>query len=72
MIEEAFVQVKRASELMEDAEVCEHLGDIYQVKGEFAKAKQAWKKALELEPERESTKEKLEKLKSEKVENVAR
>ena len=62
MVEEALAQLEKASSLLEDAEIFEHLGDIYQVKGENQKAKKVWEKALELEPERESVKERLKKL----------
>jgi tetratricopeptide (TPR) repeat protein len=61
MIEEALTEIERASNILEDAEVLEHLGDIYQVKGELEKAKDAYQRALVLDAERESVKEKLRK-----------
>ncbi|TRZ52873.1 MAG: tetratricopeptide repeat protein, partial [Dehalococcoidia bacterium] len=59
MLDEALVEVEKAAGLIEDAEVFEHLGDIYRVKGQLNKAEEAWKKSLELNPERKSAQEKL-------------
>ena len=59
MIEQALVQIEMASDIVEDAEILEHLGDIYKLKGENEKAKDAYEQALKLEPERDSVKKKL-------------
>lgn len=45
-----------------NAEVYDHLGELYLVKGDKTKALDAWKKGLELEPENKSLKEKIKKL----------
>ena len=63
-IDQALAEIERASTLLEDAEVFEHLGDIYKAKGLLKKTEQAWERTLELDPERESVKEKLKKLKN--------
>jgi len=72
MLPEALAQIEKASKLLEDPEVFEHLGDIYRAKGDFQKATRAWNKALELDPERSSVKEKLEQPKNEEAKNVTR
>ncbi|MCQ9208939.1 MAG: tetratricopeptide repeat protein, partial [Omnitrophica bacterium] len=61
-----------AAELIEDAEIFEHLGDIYQAKGDLKKARQIYERALELEPERKTAQERLERLNNRKEEKALR
>ena len=70
LIDEALVQIEKASEILEDVEVLEHLGDIYRVKGLKEKADQVYSRALELDPKSESVKKKIDNLKNEEVKNV--
>ncbi len=72
MLDLALAQIEKASKLLEDPEVLEHLGDIYQTKGDFQKATQAYRRALELDPQRISVKEKLAQPKNEEAKNVTR
>ena len=59
-IDQAEDQIRRALESLDtDAVVYEHLGDILQAKGKSRDAKAYWKKALEMDPENQSLKEKL-------------
>jgi tetratricopeptide (TPR) repeat protein len=60
--EDALVELKRASEIVEDAVILEHLGDVYLKLGETSKAKDAYKKAFEMEPRNKDIKAKLSEL----------
>jgi tetratricopeptide (TPR) repeat protein len=57
--EDALVELQRASEIVEDAVIFEHLGDVYLKLGEPSKAKDAYEKALEMEPQKKDIKAKL-------------
>jgi len=61
-IDRAEEEIQKALELLDtDAIIFEHLGDILEAKGERQKAQKYWEKALELDPENQSLKEKLNK-----------
>ena len=61
-MDQAEKKIRKALESLDsDAVVSEHLGDILQAKGRRRQAREYWKKALELDPENEGLKEKLEK-----------
>ncbi|MEO0094398.1 MAG: tetratricopeptide repeat protein [candidate division WOR-3 bacterium] len=61
--ESALVDLKRASEFVEDAVILEHLGDVYVKINEIEKAKEVYNKVLKLEPNNKRVKNKLLKLK---------
>jgi tetratricopeptide (TPR) repeat protein len=44
----------------DNAEVADHLGDVYYKLGDKAKAIEYWQKAYEIDPEREGLKEKID------------
>ncbi|MGE5308600.1 MAG: tetratricopeptide repeat protein [Deltaproteobacteria bacterium] len=56
---EAVADLEKASSLIEDPVVFDHLGDAYNRVGDREKAKASWKKALELDPKQELVKDKL-------------
>ncbi len=62
LIEQALLTIKQAAAMMEDPEVFEHLGDIYQAQGILQQAREAWNNSLKLEPERSTVQEKLKEL----------
>jgi len=57
--EDALKELRRASEIVEDAVIFEHLGDVYRRLDDEAKAREAYEKALELDPGNKSLMEKL-------------
>lgn len=59
-LEDALEQLQRAGLGASDAEIYEHLGDVLDKLGRKEEARDAWRKALELEPDRASLKQKLE------------
>ena len=61
-IDEALKLLLRASALIEDPVVYDHLGDVYWKKDEAANAKINWQKSLKLDPKQQKVKEKLETL----------
>lgn len=61
----ALIDLKRASELIEDAVIFEHLGDVYLKLNEFEKAIEMYNKVLNLDPKNKSVKNKLSNLKGE-------
>jgi Tfp pilus assembly protein PilF len=61
-LQEALKEVSRASTLIEDPVVYEHLGDIYLKLGDPEKAKLNWQRALKLDPTLEAVKDKLSKI----------
>ncbi|MEO0182551.1 MAG: tetratricopeptide repeat protein [candidate division WOR-3 bacterium] len=63
--ESAFNDLKRASELVEDPVILEHLGDVYLKLGELEKARETYKRVLKLEPQNKKVKIKLLNLKGE-------
>lgn len=60
--EDAAAELKKASEIVEDAVILEHLGDAYLKLDEPGKARKAYEKAVELEPNNRVLREKLFKL----------
>lgn len=56
--------IERASRHFEDAEILDHLGQIYEKQGKNELAREVYKRALELEPTRNSVKDQLDKLNS--------
>ncbi|MEO0205819.1 MAG: tetratricopeptide repeat protein [candidate division WOR-3 bacterium] len=63
--ESALSDLKKANELVEDAVILEHLGDVYVKLNEIEKAIEAYKKVLNLEPKNKKVKAKLSNLKGE-------
>uniref|UniRef100_A0A7C6EGG9 Tetratricopeptide repeat protein n=1 Tax=candidate division WOR-3 bacterium TaxID=2052148 RepID=A0A7C6EGG9_UNCW3 len=61
----ALLDLKRASELVEDAVIFEHLGDVYLKLNEFEKAIEMYNKVLNLDPKNKAVKHKLSNLKGE-------
>jgi len=61
----ALIDLKRASELVEDAVIFEHLGDVYLKLNEYEKAIEMYNKVLNLDPKNKSVKHKLSNLKGE-------
>jgi len=61
-LEAALEQLRQASLRVSDPEIYEHLGDVLDKLGRKDEARDAWHKALELEPDRASLKHKLEAL----------
>ena len=57
--EDALHELKRASEIVEDAVIYEHLGDVYRQLNDGIKAREAYEKALELDPSNNALMEKL-------------
>jgi len=57
--EDALHELKRASEIVEDAVIYEHLGDVYRQLNDGIKAREAYEKALELDPSNDALMEKL-------------
>jgi tetratricopeptide (TPR) repeat protein len=61
-LQEALKEVSRASALIEDPVVYEHLGDIYLKLGDPEKARLNWQKSLKLDPSREALKNKINRI----------
>jgi tetratricopeptide (TPR) repeat protein len=61
--DEALKDLERASELVDDAVIFEHMGDVYLEFDDIEKARVAYEKGLEIEPENRIIRGKLEKLK---------
>jgi tetratricopeptide (TPR) repeat protein len=57
--EDALDELQRASEIVEDAVIFEHLGDVYLKLGEPSKAKDAYERAFEMEPNNKDIETKL-------------
>ena len=57
--EDALKELKRASEIVEDAVIFEHLGDVYIKLDDQRRAKDAYERALEFEPENKELRRKL-------------
>ncbi|MCM8800915.1 MAG: tetratricopeptide repeat protein [Candidatus Omnitrophica bacterium] len=62
-LEEALEELEKASSLLEDPVIYDHLGEVYFKLGFLDKAKQAWQRSLELKPDQETVRLKLEKIK---------
>jgi Tfp pilus assembly protein PilF len=56
---EAITELEKASSLLDDPVIYDHLGDVYFKINEIEKAKLNWEKSLELDPNQEKVKEKL-------------
>jgi len=61
-IQEALRELERASVLLEDPVIYEHLGDVYFKTGDYNNAKLNWQKSLRLEPNKDAVKNKIEAL----------
>ncbi len=59
--QEAMKTLEKASLLVKDPVICDHLGDAYFKINDLKKAKANWEKALELDPKQEKIKEKIKK-----------
>lgn len=57
---EALKQLKKAVSLAEDSIMYDHLGDVYKAKGDLKNAGYWWRKALDLDPNNEKIKNKLD------------
>lgn len=64
-LDQAIEHLEKASFLLPDPLIYEHLGDAYFKKGAQDKAKASWQRSLELNPAQDKLKEKLGKLKKE-------
>ena len=63
LYQKALEEMLRSVELVQDDPVIlEHLGDIYQKLGHIEESHEAWEKSLEIDPENEDLREKLEKV----------
>jgi len=60
---EALKELERAITLLEDPVIYDHLAEVYFKLGDLDNAKLNWQKSLELDPQQDKVKEKLEKLK---------
>jgi Tfp pilus assembly protein PilF len=60
---EAVKELEKASLLMEDPEIYEHLGDAYSKISDLVSARSSWERALKLDPDRLDVKQKIEGLK---------
>lgn len=58
--QEALKEIERASTLIEDPEIYDHLGDIYSHLGDKEKAKVNWQKSLKLDPKQDNVQKKIE------------
>lgn len=59
-IDKALAQLNKAAKLANDSVIFDHLGDAYKADGDLKQAQTYWKKALELNPDDEQIKSKLE------------
>ena len=57
--EKALEDLERATNIVEDAVILEHLGDVYMKLGEPGKAREVYKKALEFAPDNKNLKNKI-------------
>ena len=61
IFDKAVEELERASLLLADPVIYDHLGDAYLKKRNVEKAKQNWRKSLELDANQDKVKEKLKK-----------
>ncbi|KPK64846.1 hypothetical protein AMJ83_01345 [candidate division WOR_3 bacterium SM23_42] len=61
--EDALQELKRASEIVEDAVILEHLGDVYIKLDDLGRARDAYDRALEFEPDNRELRRKVQQLK---------
>jgi tetratricopeptide (TPR) repeat protein len=59
---QAIKELEKASALMKDPLICEHLGDAYLGIGDARKARLNWMRSLELSPEQENVRRKIKEL----------
>ena len=59
---EAIKELEKASSLLEDPVINDHLGDVYLKTGDIEKAKLNWQKSLELDPKHDEVQKKIEEL----------
>jgi Tfp pilus assembly protein PilF len=59
----AAVYIEKAIKIDANATLFDHLGDIYEADGEVVKALKAWNEALQLEPDNQNIKNKINKYK---------
>jgi tetratricopeptide (TPR) repeat protein len=71
-VDKAIEQLERASSILSDPVIFDHLGDAYFKKGISDKAKAAWEKSLELDSKQEKVREKLEKLKKDTLSETSK
>jgi Tfp pilus assembly protein PilF len=64
MLGESIEKLERASSLLADPVIYDHLGDAYFKKGDTDKARAIWQKSLDLNPDQESVAGKLKKFKN--------
>jgi len=64
-VDEAIIELEKAVSLLSDPEIHDHLGDAYFKKNNLDKAKEQWKKSIELDPAREEVNDKIKRLGSE-------
>lgn len=62
--EDALAELIKASEIVEDPVILEHLGDVYLKLNDYLKAQEAYERALKIAPNNRAIREKLLKLKS--------
>jgi tetratricopeptide (TPR) repeat protein len=62
-LDKALSFIEKASELVEDPVIYDHLGDIYYERSDKEKAVRFWRKSLEVKPEQTEVKRKIEGLK---------
>lgn len=68
-INEAISELERAASLLDDPVIYSHLGDAYMKKQDKEKARLSWQKSLQLSPEQEDVKEKLQALMENEAKN---
>jgi tetratricopeptide (TPR) repeat protein len=62
-MENALRYLENASVLAKDAEIYEHLGDVYMEMGKLSDAKKSWRRSLEIDSDRKGVKEKIKNIK---------
>ena len=62
LFDQAVKYLERAVRILEDPVIYDHLGDAYSVKGMYAEAIDKWERSLELDPDQEKIREKLDAL----------
>jgi tetratricopeptide (TPR) repeat protein len=63
LIEKALTKLKRASGLLEDPVIFNHLGDVYFSKDDLDNAEENWKKSFEIDSSQRNIKQKIDNLK---------
>jgi Flp pilus assembly protein TadD len=61
-LDKARTELERASQLVADPVIFDHLGDLYAAMGRYEGARTAWLLSLELDPEQDAVRHKLEQL----------